>query len=99
MVFCVLIGLIFVMAANFAYMSYYDELRQRQGLAFANNVAQMYPKLGQFETLDREEVENSFEKMLLLDPSSAIYLLDNEGRVRAGYTKDRSIGSKSTLSL
>ena len=98
-VFCVLIGLIFMMAANFAYMSYYDELRQRQGLAFANNVAQMYPKLGQFETLDREEVENSFEKMLLLDPSSAIYLLDNEGRVRAGYTKDRSIGSKSTLSL
>ena len=98
-VFCVLIGVIFVMAANFAYMSYYDELRQRQGLAFANNVAQMYPKLGQFETLDREEVENSFEKMLLLDPSSAIYLLDNEGRVRAGYTKDRSIGSRSTLSL
>ena len=59
-VFCVLIGLIFVMAANFAYMSYYDELRQRQGIAFANNVAQMYPKLGQFYTLDREEVENSF---------------------------------------
>ena len=98
-VFCVLIGLIFVMAANFAYMSYYDELRQRQGIAFANNVAQMYPKLGQFDALDREEVENSFEKMLLLDPSSAIYLLDNEGRVRAGYTKDRSIGSKNVLSL
>ncbi len=98
-VFCVLIGLIFVMAANFAYMAYYDELRQRQGIAFANNIAQMYPKLGQFDTLDREEVENSFEKMLLLDPSSAIYLLDNEGRVRAGYTKDRSIGSKSVLSL
>ena len=98
-VFCVLIGLIFVMAANFAYRSYYDELRQRQGIAFANNVAQMYPKLGQFDTLDREEVENSFEKMLLLDPSSAIYLLDNDGRVRAGYTKDRSIGSKSALSL
>ena len=98
-VFCVLIGLIFVMAANFAYVSYYDELRQRQGIAFANNVAQMYPQLGKFDTLDREEVENSFEKMLLLDPSSAIYLLDNEGRVRAGYTKDRSIGSKSVLSL
>ena len=98
-VFCVLIGLIFVMAANFAYVSYYDELRQRQGIAFANNVAQMYPQLGKFDTLDREEVENSFEKMLLLDPSSAIYLLDNEGRVRAGYTKDRSIGSKSALSL
>ncbi len=98
-VFCVLIGLIFVMAANFAYMSYYDELRQRTCLAFAQNVAQMYPELGNFDSLNREEVENRFEKMLLLDPSSAIYLLDNEGRVRAGYTKERSIGSKSALSL
>lgn len=97
--FCVLIGLIFVLAANFAYMSYYDELRQRQGLAFAQNVAQMYPELGKFDSLNREDVENRFEQMLLLDPSSAIYLLDNEGRVRAGYTKERSIGSKSVLSL
>ena len=98
-VFCILIGLIFVMAANFAYVSYYDELRQRQGVAFAQNVAQMYPELGKFDSLNREDVENRFEQMLLLDPSSAIYLLDNEGRVRAGYTKDRSIGSKSLLSL
>ena len=97
--FCILIGFIFVMAANFAYMSYYDELRQRQGLAFAQNVASMYPDLGKFDSLNREDVENRFEQMLLLDPSSAIYLLDNEGRVRAGYTKDRSIGSKSVLSL
>ena len=97
--FCVLIGFIFVMAANFAYMAYYDELRQRQGIAFAHNVAAMYPELGKFDSLNREEVENRFEQMLLLDPSSAIYLLDNEGRVRAGYTKDRSIGSKSVLSL
>lgn len=97
--FCILIGIIFVMAANFAYMSYYDELRQRQGLTFAQNVAAMYPELGKFDSLNREEVENRFEQMLLLDPSSAIYLLDNEGRVRAGYTKERSIGSKPVLSL
>lgn len=98
-VFCIVMGVIFVMAANFAYMAYYDELRQRQGIAFAQNVAAMYPELGKFDSLNREEVENRFEQMLLLDPSSAIYLLDNEGRVRAGYTKDRSIGSKSVLSL
>ena len=98
-VFCVLIGLIFTLAANFAYMAYYDELRQRQGLSFAQNIAQMYPDLGKLDALNREDVENLFEKLLLLDPSSAIYVLDNEGHVRAGYTKDRSIGSKRTLSL
>lgn len=97
--FCVLMGVIFVAALSVAYMSYYDELRQRQGQDFARSIAQMYPKLGNFDVLDREEVENLFEKMLLLDPSSAIYVIDNEGRVRAGYTKDRSIGSKSSVSL
>ena len=98
-VFCVLVIAIFVMVLNRAYMGYYDELRQRQGLEFARNVAQMYPQLGQFDSLNRSEVETSFEKMLLLDPRSAIYLLDSSGRVRAGYTKERSIGSKSSVSL
>jgi two-component system, OmpR family, sensor kinase len=98
-VFCVLVSAIFVAVLNRAYIGYYDELRQRQGIEFARNVAQMYPQFGQFETLDRGDIEGMFEKMLLLDPRSAIYLLDASGRVRAGYTKERSIGSKSSVSL
>lgn len=63
------------------------------------NVAQMYPELGKSDELNREYVENRFEQMLFPDPSSTIYLLEKKGRVRAGYTKDRFIGSKSVLSL
>lgn len=37
--------------------------------------------------------------MLLHDPRSAIYLMDSEGRIRAGYTKERSIGSKAAVAL
>jgi two-component system, OmpR family, sensor kinase len=97
--FCVLVVSIFVLVLNHAYMGYYDELRQRQGLIFARNVVQMYPQLGRFDSLDRADVEMTFEHMLLLDPSSAIYLLDATGKVRAGYTKERSIGGKPSVSL
>ena len=97
--FCVLVSAIFVAVLNRAYSGYYDELRQRQGLEFARNVAQMYPQLGQFDALNRGEIETMFEKMLLLDPRSAIYVLDRSGRVRAGYSKERSIGGKSSVSL
>ena len=55
----------------------------------------MYPGLGKFDALNREYVENRFERVLFPDPSSAIYLLEKKGRLRAGYTKDRSIGSKA----
>ncbi len=98
-VFCVLISAIFIGVLNYAYMGYYDELRQRQGSEFARNIVAMYPQLGDFEKLDRADVESLFEKMLLLDPRSAIYLLDSDGRIRAGYTKERSIGSKANVSL
>jgi signal transduction histidine kinase len=37
--------------------------------------------------------------MLLLEPSSALYLIDTQGKVRAGYTKQRSIGSSGSVSL
>ena len=98
-VFCVLIAAIFTLAVHFAHSAYYDELRQQQGLAFTHNVAMMYPELGQFEHIQRAQIENQFEQMLLLEPSSALYLIDTQGRVRAGYTKQRSIGSSGTVSL
>ena len=98
-VFCVLVSAIFVGVLNYAYMGYYDELRQRQGSVFARNIAEMYPQFGEFDKLDRGDIEGMFEKMLLLDPRSAIYLLDSEGRIRAGYTKERSIGSKANVAL
>ncbi len=98
-VFCVMISAFFMLVMGRAYIGYYDELRQRQGVEFARNVAQMYPQLGNFDTLNREETENMFEKMLLLDPRSAIYLVDTSGRIRAGYTKERSIGSRSSIAL
>ena len=98
-VFCVLVSAIFVGVLNHAYMGYYDELRQRQGSVFARNIAEMYPQLGDFDKLDRGEVESLFEKVLLLDPRSAIYLLDSDGRIRAGYTKERSIGSKANVAM
>ena len=98
-VFCVLVSAIFVGVLNYAYMGYYDELRQRQGSEFARNIAAMYPQFGDFDNLDRGDIETMFEKMLLLDPRSAIYLLDNTGRIRAGYTKERSIGSKAAVAL
>ena len=98
-VFCVLVSAIFVGVLNYAYMGYYDELRQRQGSEFARNIAEMYPQFGKFDTLDRADIEAMFEKMLLLDPRSAIYLLDSDGRIRAGYTKERSIGSKASVAL
>ena len=98
-VFCVLVSAIFVGVLNYAYMGYYDELRQRQGSEFARNVAEMYPQFGEFDKLDRADIESMFEKMLLLDPRSAIYLLDSDGRIRAGYTKERSIGSRANVAL
>ena len=98
-VFCVLISAIFAGVINYAYTGYYDELRQRQGSEFARNIASMYPQFGEFDKLDRADIETMFEKMLLLDPRSAIYLLDTNGRIRAGYTKERSIGSNATVAL
>ena len=98
-VFCVLTGALFMLVLNRAYMGYYDELRQRQGIEFARNIAQMYPQLADFDTLNREDTENLFEKMLLLDPRSAIYLLDSTGRIRAGYTKERSISGRASIAL
>lgn len=98
-VFCVLVSAVFAFVLNSAYMGYYDELRQRQGMEFARNVAEMYPQFGEFDKLDRADIEAMFEKMLLLDPRSAIYLLDREGRIKAGYTKERSIGSKASVAL
>ena len=98
-VFCVLVSAIFAGVINYAYTGYYDELRQRQGSEFARNIASMYPQFGEFDKLDRADIETMFEKMLLLDPRSAIYLLDSNGRIRAGYTKERSIGSKANVAL
>ena len=98
-VFCVLVSAIFVAVLNYAYMGYYEELRQRQGSEFARNIAEMYPQFAEFDKLDRADIEGMFEKMLLLDPRSAIYLLDSDGRIRAGYTKERSIGSKANVAL
>ncbi|MFM2400032.1 MAG: hypothetical protein RL341_2189, partial [Pseudomonadota bacterium] len=48
--FCAAIALIFAAAMFFAQMSYYDELRQRQGNAFAANVVKMYPNLSKLST-------------------------------------------------
>lgn len=61
-VFCMLVSGILVGVLNYAYVSYYDELRQRQGSEFARNIAEMYPHLGEFEKLDRGEVEACFKK-------------------------------------
>lgn len=97
--FCVLMGATFLIALNMAYASYFEELRQRQGQLFTARVVAMYPQLAQPELLNRADIEESFERLLLLEPSSALYLLDATGRVRAGYTKQRSIGSKATVSL
>lgn len=97
--FCVLIATIFTLAVHFAHSAYNDELRQQQGLQFTRNVAWMYPDLGKLEHIRREQIETQFEQMLLLEPSSALYLIDNQGRVRVGYSKQRSIGGNSHVAL
>ena len=97
--FCLLTGIIFIFSVNYAHRAYYEELRQRQGLAFTQNVAAMYPDLADFRSINREEVERRFAQMLLFEPSSAIYLIDNQGRVQAGYTKQRSIDGIGVISL
>lgn len=97
--FCILIAAIFTLAVHYAHGAYYDELRQRQGLVFAHSVVAMYPDLIKLESIDRDEVESRFKLMLRFESSSAIYLIDNQGRVRAGYTKQGFIGKKGMVSL
>ena len=97
--FCILIAAIFTVAVHFAHSAYNDELRQQQGLLFTHNVAMMYPELGKLEHVQRDRIETQFEQMLLLEPSSALYLIDDQGRVRVGYSKQRSIGGSSHVNL
>ncbi|MHB1333470.1 MAG: sensor histidine kinase [Sulfuriferula sp.] len=97
--FCILIAAIFTLAVHFAHSAYNDELRQQQGLQFTHNVALMYPELGKLQHIQRDKVETQFEQMLLLEPSSALYLIDDQGRVRVGYSKQRSIGGSSHVNL
>ncbi len=97
--FCILIAAIFTLAVNFAHSAYNDELRQHQGLQFTHNVVLMYPELGKLENIQRDQIETQFEQLLLLEPSSALYLIDNQGLVRVGYSKQRSIGGSSHVDL
>jgi signal transduction histidine kinase len=93
--FCAAIAVIFAAAMFYAQQAYFDELRQRQGNAFAANVVKTYPNLSKLATIDRAEVEDRFEQLLLLEPASALYLLDDTGTIRAAYSKE-SGGPRST---
>jgi signal transduction histidine kinase len=97
--FCAAIAAIFAVAMLYAQMQHYDELRQRQGNQFAANVVAMYPNLSKLSTLDVTETEERFEQMLLLEPSNAMYVLDNTGRVIAGHSKQSSGTRARSISL
>jgi signal transduction histidine kinase len=97
--FCAAIAAVFATAMFYAQMSYYDELRQRQGNAFAANVVKTYPNLSKLSTINREEVEDRFEQLLLLEPSSAMYLVDETGQIRARYSRETSGTQLARISL
>jgi signal transduction histidine kinase len=99
MLFCLLMAIVFAAAVHIAHKSYYEELRQQQGLVFARSVVALYPELFSMPMQMRSRVEERFEELLLLEPSSAMYIVDARGKVRAGFTKQRSIGSASYIAV
>jgi two-component system, OmpR family, sensor kinase len=97
--FCVVIAAIFAAALLYAQSQFYYETRQRQGMQFAANVVKTYPNLSKLSTINREEVEDRFEELLLLEPGSAIYLLDNSGQILARHSKETSGERLPSVSL
>jgi two-component system, OmpR family, sensor kinase len=98
-VFCLLVAAIFATAVHYAHQGYNTELRQRQAMIFARSVVALYPALFAEPAQKRREVEERFEEMLLLEPSSAMYVIGADGTVQAGFSKQRSIGSASRIAL
>jgi two-component system, OmpR family, sensor kinase len=95
--FCLLMAAVFTAAVHWAYRGYSEEMRQRQAMVFAASVTGMYAEMLTLPLKARREVEERFAGLLLLDPSSAMYLIAPDGTVLAGYSKERSIGSASRI--
>jgi two-component system, OmpR family, sensor kinase len=97
--FCMAISAIFVTAMFYAQSQFYYETRQRMSMQFAANVVKTYPNLSKLSTINRDEVEDRFEQLLLLEPGSAMYLLDNSGQILARYSKETSGQRMPSVSL
>jgi two-component system, OmpR family, sensor kinase len=97
--FCVAISAIFAAAMFYAQSQFYYETRQRQAVQFADNVVKSYPNLSKLSTINREEVEDRFEQLLLLDPAGALYLVDGAGQIVARHSKESSGQRLPTISL
>ena len=63
MLSCLLMAIVFAAAVHIAHKSYYEELRQQQGLVFARSVVALYPELFSMPMQMRSRVEERFEEM------------------------------------
>jgi two-component system, OmpR family, sensor kinase len=95
LVFCAAIAAVFSGAMFYAQSQFYYETRQRLANQFAANVVKTYPDLSNITPAGRKNIEERFAQLLLLEPGSAMYLIDNDGKIMAGYSMETS-GTRAT---
>jgi two-component system, OmpR family, sensor kinase len=97
--FCVAMAAIFAAALFYTQSQFYYETRQRLAIQFAANVVKASPELFKLSALNRTQVEERFAQLLLLEPSSGMYLIDEHGKVMAGYSMETSGTRAEQVSL